>query len=88
MPYGFVIQKAIFSSPHCALGSLNMNQIPFHLDSRRKAQILFVGVLFHHYNFGYVSKRDALRYWLEMDFHYLQPVDLASGFSCSFRRQG
>lgn len=61
-----------------------MNQIPFHLDSTRKAQTFFVGVLFHHYHFGHVSKCDALQYWLETDFHNLQPMESASGFFCSF----
>lgn len=88
VPYSLLIQRAIFSSPHCALGSLNMNQIPFHLDSTRKAQTFFVGVLFRHYNFGHVSKCDVLQYWLEADFHNLQSIDSASGFFCCFHRRG
>lgn len=41
MPYGFVIWRAILSSPHCALGSLNINQIPFHLDSTTKLRLFY-----------------------------------------------
>lgn len=87
-----MIQKAILSSPHRGLGSLNMNQIPFHLDSTTKAQTLFIGILFHHYNFGHISKHDALQYWLEMAFIIyslrIQPLAFSAAFIAGIDASG